>query len=71
MGSNHNGAYGSGLGLEQERALADVGGVERKRERERERERVRNCVGTNHRQKQLIKLCRVGNWAGVAETEFG
>jgi hypothetical protein len=37
MGSDHNGAYGSGLGLEQERGLADVeGGGDLKRERERE-----------------------------------
>jgi hypothetical protein len=33
--------------------------------------RVRDCDETNHRQKQLIKLCREGNWGGVDEKGFG
>lgn len=32
--------------------------------------RVKDCDGTNHRQKQLIKLCREGNWGGVDEKGF-
>jgi len=33
--------------------------------------RIKDCDGTNHRQKQLIKLCREGNWGGGDEKGFG
>jgi hypothetical protein len=33
--------------------------------------RIKDCDGTNHRQKQLIKLCREGNWDGGDEKGFG
>ena len=32
---------------------------------------MRNSAETNRRQKQLIKLCREGNWGGVDEKGFG